>query len=74
MRELYRQEARELLLLIPLAVKGGLCVCVYVAIPFILDVKLLYAPVGVTQEEGHWISSSSFCGACPNFYRGKDSV
>ena len=27
------------------------CVCVYVAIPFILDVRLVYAPAGVTQEE-----------------------
>ena len=28
------------------------CVCVYV-IPFILDVRLVDAPAGVTQEEGH---------------------
>ena len=31
-----------------------LCVCVCcVVIPFILDVRLVYAPAGVTQEEGH---------------------
>ena len=30
----------------------GLCVCVYVVIPFILDVRLVDAPAGVTQEEG----------------------
>ena len=29
------------------------CVCVCVAIPFILDVRLMDAPAGVTQEEGH---------------------
>ena len=29
------------------------CVCVCVAIPFILDDRLVYAPTGVTQEEGH---------------------
>ena len=28
-----------------------LCVCV--VIPFILDVRLVGAPAGVTQEEGH---------------------
>ena len=31
----------------------GLCVCVCVFIPFILDVKLGDAPAGVTQGEGH---------------------
>ena len=29
------------------------CVCVCVAIPFILDVRFVDAPAGVTQEEGH---------------------
>ena len=29
------------------------CVCVCVAIPFILDVRLVDVPAGVTQEEGH---------------------
>ena len=32
----------------------GMChVCVCVGIPFILDVRLLDAPAGVTKEEGH---------------------
>ena len=31
---------------------GGL-VCVYVVVPFILDVRVVDAPAGVTQEEGH---------------------
>ena len=30
-----------------------MCVYVCVAIPFILDVRLVEAPAGVTQEEGH---------------------
>ena len=30
-----------------------MCVFVCVAIPFILDVRLVDAPAGVTQEEGH---------------------
>ena len=29
------------------------CVCVCVVIPFILDVKFVDAPAGVTQGEGH---------------------
>ena len=29
------------------------CVCVCVVIPFILDVRLMDVPAGVTQEEGH---------------------
>ena len=29
------------------------CVCVCVVIPFILDVRLVNAPAGFTQEEGH---------------------
>ena len=29
------------------------CVCVCVVIPFILDVRLVDVPDGVTQEEGH---------------------
>ena len=28
-------------------------VCVYVVIPFILDVRFVDVPAGVTQEEGH---------------------
>ena len=27
--------------------------CVYAAFPFILDVRLVDVPAGVTQEEGH---------------------
>ena len=30
-----------------------MCVCVCLVIPFILDVRLVDAPAGVTQEEGH---------------------
>ena len=30
--------------------RGGVCVCV---IPFILDVRLVDVPAGVTQEDGH---------------------
>ena len=30
-----------------------MCVCVCVVIPFILDVRIVDAPVGVTQEGGH---------------------
>ena len=29
------------------------CVCVCVVIPFILDVRLVDVPAGITQEEGH---------------------
>ena len=29
------------------------CVCVYVVLPFILEVRLVDAPAGVIQEEGH---------------------
>ena len=29
-----------------------MCVCVCVVIPFILDVRLVDVPAGVTQEEG----------------------
>ena len=30
-----------------------MCVCVCVVIPFILDVRLVDIPAGVTQTEGH---------------------
>ena len=51
------------------------CVCVCVFFPFILDIKLLDVPAGVTQEEGHRIfHPPSFCGACLSFSRGKDSA
>ena len=33
-----------------------MCVlCVWVVIPFILDVRLVDVPAGVTQEEGHTV-------------------
>ena len=32
---------------------GIVCVCVCVVIPFILGVRLVDAPAGVTQEEAH---------------------
>ena len=31
----------------------GVCVCVCVVIPFILDVMSVDAPAGITREEGH---------------------
>ena len=33
--------------------KQSVCLCVCADIPFILDVRLVNAPAGVTQEEGH---------------------
>ena len=56
------------------------CVCVCVVIPFILDVRLVDAPAGVTQEEdhtggrSHTIYPPYFSGACFNFYHEKDSA
>ena len=39
---------------VPEAVSVALCLCVCVCfIPFILDVRLVDVPAGVTQEEGH---------------------
>ena len=48
--------------------------CVCVVIPFILDVRLVDVPAGVTQTEGmtQRISPHSFCGACLKFSREKD--
>ena len=50
--------------------------CVCVVFPFILDVRLVDGPAGVTQEEGsHIISHApSFCGACNIFSREKYSA
>ena len=48
-------------------------VCVCVVIPFILDVRLVDVPAGVSQEEGR-IFPPSLCGACFNFSREKDSA
>ena len=50
---------------------------VCVVIPFILDVRLVDVPAGVTQEEDHTgflAVPPSFCGACLNFSREKDSA
>ena len=56
----------------------GVCVCVIqcVVIPFILDVRFVDVPAGVTQEEGHTgvFPPPSFCGACLNVSREKDSA
>ena len=54
-----------------------LCVCVLLSSHlFILDVRFVDVPAGVTQEEGHTgFSPPSFCGAClNNFSREKDSA
>ena len=47
-----------------------------VVIPFILDVRLVDVPAGVTQKQGQtgWISPPFFSGACLNFSREKDSA
>ena len=44
------------------------CVCVCVVIPFILDVRLLDVPAGVTGGRSHRISPPSLCGACLYFF------
>ena len=52
---------------------SGVCVCV--VIPFILDVRFADVPAG--GHSGGWsymISPPSFCGACLNFSREKDSA
>ena len=49
--------------------------CVYVVIPFILDIRFVDVPAGVTQEKGHTrFSPPSFCGACLNLSREKVSA
>ena len=45
----------------------GVCVCVVIL--FILDVRLVDVPAGVTQN-----LPPSFCGACLNFYPEKDTA
>ena len=57
----------------------AMCVCFFFS--FMLDVRLVDVPAGVTQEEGHTGGRShrishppSFCGACLNFSRDKDSA
>ena len=52
-----------------------LAIWVCAVIPFILDVRRVDAPAGVTQqEEGHTEFFSPFWGACINFNREKDSA
>ena len=52
------------------------CVCVCVFFPFILDIKFVgRTSRGHTGGRSHRISHpSSFCGACLNFSREKDSA
>ena len=46
----------------------ALCVCA--VIPFIMDVRKVYALAGVTHEESQTgFLHLLFCGACLNFYR-----
>ena len=54
----------------------GVCVCVCVFFPFILDIKFVgRTSRGHTGGRSHRISHpSSFCGACLNFSREKDSA
>ena len=52
----------------------SVCVCVF--FPSILDIKFVGRTRGVTQEEGHTriFNPPSFCGACLDFCREKDSA
>ena len=59
---------------------SDLCVCVFSSHPFWTS-SSLDVPAGVTQEEGHTGGRShrifnppSFCGACLDFCREKDSA
>ena len=51
------------------------CVCVF-SFPFILDVRLVDVPAGVTQEEGHtgFLTRLSSAVLAFNFSREKDSA
>ena len=55
-----------------------MCVCVCVFFPFILDVRVVDVPAGVTQEKGHTgfviHLSSAVLALIFNFYREKDSA
>ena len=53
-----------------------MCVCVCVFFPFILDIEFVgRSSRGHTGGRSHRISHPpSFCGACPNFSREKDSA
>ena len=55
---------------------NSLCVCVCVFFPFILDIKFVgRTSRGHTGGRSHRISHPpSFCGACLNFSREKDSA
>ena len=52
-----------------------LCVCVFSSHPFWTS-SSLDVPAGVTQQEGHtgFFNPPSFCGACLDFCREKDSA
>ena len=52
------------------------CVCVFkIVIPFILDARFVDVPAGGHPGgRSHRISPPSFCGACLNFSREKDSA
>ena len=50
-----------------------MCVCMCVVISFILDVRFVDVPAGVTQEGGH-AGSLQLPSACLNFSREKDSA
>ena len=54
----------------------SVCVCVCVSFPFILDIKFVgRTSRGHTGRRSHRISHPpSFCGACLNFSREKDSA
>ena len=56
--------------------RGGVCACVCVFFPFILDIKFVgRTSRGHTGGRSHRISHPpSFCGACLNFSREKDSA
>ena len=42
-----------------------MCVFVYIFIPFILDVRFVNVPAGVTQEEGHTVGFLHLPSAVP---------
>ena len=54
----------------------SVCVCVVIPVPFILDVRLVDAPAGVTPRKvtQDSLSPPAFCGTGLNFYREKDSA
>ena len=54
---------------------ANMCVCVFSSHPFWTS-SSLDLPAGVTQEEGHtgFFNPPSFCGACLDFCREKDSA